>query len=122
MEYLNVTDSNKPYSYLLTGCPALECPIETFTSIYEPRFPANVETECAKNVPPTPPSKIINYLLRKLIDLFSDDGGNKKLTVALSFIMFIIVVAIVAIFIFVYFRKRERDPPLLSTDSFSQIA
>ncbi|CAF3857711.1 unnamed protein product [Rotaria sp. Silwood2] len=59
VEYLNVTDSNKSYPYLLDGCPALECPLNIFTAIYKTRFPASAEVECAKKVPPTPPSKFI---------------------------------------------------------------
>ncbi len=51
VEYLNVTDSNKPYPYVLDGCPAFECPLDLFTSIYQPRFPSTVDVECAKQTP-----------------------------------------------------------------------
>jgi hypothetical protein len=44
--FLNVTDSNIAYPYVLPGCPAFECPFETFTSLYEPRFPASADIEC----------------------------------------------------------------------------
>ncbi|CAF2918899.1 unnamed protein product [Rotaria sp. Silwood2] len=59
VEYLNVTDSNQPYSYLLEGCPALECPLNTFTTIYQPRFPANATVECTIKVPSNSSSKLI---------------------------------------------------------------
>jgi hypothetical protein len=52
-----VTDSNISYPYILDGCPGLECPLDKFTSIYQARFPAGIEVECAKKSPPTPPSK-----------------------------------------------------------------
>ncbi|CAF4973821.1 unnamed protein product [Rotaria magnacalcarata] len=106
VEYLNVTDSNKAYPYLLNGCSAFECPLETFTAIYQPRFPASVEVECTKKVPPTPPN----------------NANNKKLTVILCTIVFVLGILIVGTFGYFYCRKRERDAPLLSNGSFSQIA
>jgi hypothetical protein len=53
VEYLNVTDSNETYEYLLDGCPANDCPFEKFTTIYQPRFPAPAIVECTKKRPPT---------------------------------------------------------------------
>jgi len=47
VEFLNVTDSNIAHAYLLKGCPAIECPFDIFTSIYQPRFPASANEECA---------------------------------------------------------------------------
>ncbi|CAF1055359.1 unnamed protein product [Adineta steineri] len=53
VEYLNVTDSNKPYPYVLDGCSTAECPFEKFTDIYKPLFPGTFEAECMK-MNPTP--------------------------------------------------------------------
>ena len=53
VEYLNVTDSKQPYAYVLSGCPSINCPLETFAAIYEPIFPDGMDVECAKkNMPP----------------------------------------------------------------------
>jgi len=57
VEYLNVTDSNTSYPYILNGCPNIECPFDTFTDIYKARFPASADVECAKKRPPMPPSR-----------------------------------------------------------------
>lgn len=57
MEYLNVTDSNISYPYILNGCPTIECPFDKFTDIYKVRFPASADRECAKKRPPMPPSR-----------------------------------------------------------------
>ncbi|CAF1417773.1 unnamed protein product [Rotaria sordida] len=103
VEYLNVTDSNKPYPYLLNGCPALECPLDTFTAIYKDRFPASPEVECATKVPPTPPN----------------NGNNKTLTIILSIFVFGLGIIIILIFGYFYLRRADRDLPLLSTESFT---
>jgi hypothetical protein len=105
VEYINVTDSNKPYPYILNGCPGIECPFDTFTSIYQPRFPATVDIECSKTVPPTP-----------------SDGGNKKLTAILIVVGIILGLTILAIFAWLYLRRTEHDPPLLSAESYTQVA
>ncbi|CAF0892168.1 unnamed protein product [Rotaria sp. Silwood1] len=105
VEYLNVTDSNKPYPYLLDGCPSLECPLDTFTAIYQTRFPLSAEVECAKKGPPTP----------------SNDGNN-KMTIILSVFAFGLGIIIIVIFGYFYIRRKERHSPLLTTESFSQIA
>ena len=57
VEYLNVTNSNISYPYTLNGCPADRCPFNTFTSIYQARFPASAEVECAKKDPMPPMRK-----------------------------------------------------------------
>jgi hypothetical protein len=66
VDYLNVTDSNLPYPYVLNGCPDSQCPFDKFTSIYQPRFPASAAVECARKdppmtstmpMPPKPPSR-----------------------------------------------------------------
>ncbi len=53
VEYINVTDSNKPYPYILKGCPTEECPFDIFTAIYQFRFPGSATVECSKKVPPS---------------------------------------------------------------------
>lgn len=55
VEYINVTDSNQPYAYTLKGCPDVLCPLEVFTALFKPRFPASADVECSKISPPTPP-------------------------------------------------------------------
>lgn len=55
VEYLNVTDSGTPYKYQLDGCPDYDCPFDTFTNIYKPRFPRIAATECIKQLPPVSP-------------------------------------------------------------------
>lgn len=62
VEYLNVTDSNQSYPYVLNGCPDVECPLEVFTANYKPRFPAGVDVECSKVSPPTPPGNSIQLI------------------------------------------------------------
>ncbi|CAF1224512.1 unnamed protein product [Rotaria sordida] len=101
VEYLNVTDSNKPYPYLLDSCPTLECPLDTFTAIYRTRFPASAEVECAIIVPP-------------------NDGNNKKMTIILSVVVFGLGIIIIIIFGYFYLRRIDRGTPLLSTESRSQ--
>lgn len=53
VEYLNVTDSNRTYEYVLDGCGSVECPFDVFTKIYQPRFPASPDVECGKATPMT---------------------------------------------------------------------
>ena len=57
MEYLNVTDSNMPYPYVLDGCATADCPFDTFTDIYKDRFPSTPDIECARKKPPMPPMR-----------------------------------------------------------------
>jgi lysosomal acid phosphatase len=106
VEYINVTDSNKPYPYVLNGCPAVQCPLDVFTSIYQPRFPASADVECTKKPPPTPPS----------------DEGNKKLTVILILVGVVLGIGILVIFGCLYLRKTERHSPLLSAESYTAVA
>ncbi len=121
VEYINVTDSNKPYPYLLNGCPAMECPFDIFSSIYKPRFPATADIECSKTVPPTPPSKFIWFI--NSINLFiSGDGGNSKLTVILIIAGIILGLTILVIFGWLYLRRGEHDQPLLSAEAYTQVA
>ena len=47
VEYLNVTDSNMSYPYVLNGCRTIDCPFKDFTNIYQARFPASADIECA---------------------------------------------------------------------------
>jgi hypothetical protein len=119
VEYLNVTDSNKPYPHLLNGCPDIECPFDTFTSIYQPRFPATVDIECSKKVPPTP-SKFILFI-NSIHLLISGDGGNKELTVILITVGIIFGLTILAIFGWLYLRRAEHNPPLLSSQAYTQV-
>ncbi len=121
MEYLNVTDSNKPYPYVLDGCPAFECPLDIFTSIYQPRFPASVDVECAKQTPPTPPSKFILLFNSINSRLLGGDGHNTKLIVVLSVVIVGLGIIIVATVVYLYQRKRKQGPFLLSSSSSSEI-
>ncbi|CAF1439453.1 unnamed protein product [Adineta ricciae] len=99
VEYLNVTDSNKPQPYLLEGCPKVECPLDIFTAIYQPRFPGKVEVECgSKNKPP------------------SDDGNNKIMIISLSVAVVTLTVIVIALFIYVYRRSHNSYMPLESAD------
>jgi hypothetical protein len=70
VEYLNVTDSKIAYPQVLNGCEGVECPLDKFRSIYQPRFPSNVEVECAEK--PRALSMGINlyHLIIKLICFF----------------------------------------------------
>jgi hypothetical protein len=61
VEYLNVTDSNISYPYVLNGCPEVMCPFDKFTSIYLSRFPASFEVECAIPSSSPPSSKFILF-------------------------------------------------------------
>jgi len=106
VEYINVTDSNTPYSYILNGCPAVECPLETFKNIYQPHFPASVDIECGKKPSPNPPN----------------NGDNKKLTVILSIVGILLCIIVFGIFGWIYSRRREYDAPLLSSESTMPIA
>ena len=124
VEYINVTDSNKPYPYLLTGCPDVLCPLEIFTASFKPRFPASADVECSKVSPPTPPGnrkKTIDRLAHFFIDLLGD-GGNKKLTVILTIVGIFLGIVIVAIFAWLYLRRADRDSPLLSSDAYTPVA
>ncbi|CAF0875929.1 unnamed protein product [Rotaria sp. Silwood1] len=100
VEYLNVTDSNTSYPYLLNGCQAYNCPFDNFTSIYQPRFPATADIECAKKNPPMPPST----------------DGNKKLITVLAIVIVAVVIIIFVMFLCLQLRKTNRDPPLLGID------
>ncbi|CAF0863618.1 unnamed protein product [Rotaria sordida] len=106
VEYLNVTDSNVSYPYLLNDCPTIECPFDKFTNIYQPRFPDIADIECAKKDPPMPPS----------------DGNNKKLITILAFVIVAVIIMIFVIFLCLYLRKTDRDPPLLGLDRTVQSA
>jgi hypothetical protein len=121
VEYINVTDSNKPYSYVLNGCPAVQCPLDVFTSIYQPRFPASADVECTKKPPPTPPSKFI-FLMNQIYFLISGDEGNKKLTVILILVGVVLGIGILVIFGCLYLRKTEHHSPLLSAESYTEVA
>jgi len=57
VEYLNVTDSNESYPYVLNGCREFNCSFGIFTNIYVPRFPDIPEIECIKKSPPKPPTR-----------------------------------------------------------------
>ncbi len=121
VEYINVTDSNKPYPHLLNGCPNIECPFDIFSSIYKPRFPANFDIECSKIVPRTPPSKFIWF--NNSINLFiSGDGGNKKLTVILIIAGIILGLTILAIVRWLHLRRAEHGRSLLSAEVYAHIA
>ncbi|CAF3024969.1 unnamed protein product [Rotaria socialis] len=98
VEYLNVTDSNASYAYVLNGCPAEECPFDKFTSIYQPIFPATPDVECVKKEPPMPPS-----------------GGNKKLTAILAVVITVLIIIIFVMFLCLYLRKNDQDPQLLGS-------
>jgi len=54
--------------------------------------------------------------------LFSDNDGNKKLTVVLIIAGIILGGVIFAIFGWIYLRKREHDSPLLSTEAYTAVA
>ncbi len=56
VEYLNVTDSNTSYPYLLNGCPDVNCSFDIFTNIYKPRLPVSADVECRRRLPPVPPA------------------------------------------------------------------
>ncbi len=56
VEYLNVTDSNTSYPYLLNGCPDVDCLFDIFTNIYKPRLPVSADVECRRRLPPAPPA------------------------------------------------------------------
>ncbi|CAF1245430.1 unnamed protein product [Adineta steineri] len=105
VEYLNVTDSNKPYPYVLDGCSTTECPFEKFTDIYKPLFPGTFEVECMKKNP-TP----------------GGDGNNKKMIIILSVAGFALLLIIAGIFVVIYRRKADRGAPLLSSETYSQVA
>ncbi|CAF1230200.1 unnamed protein product [Rotaria magnacalcarata] len=98
VEYLNVTDSNTSYAYVLNGCPAEECPFDKFTSIYQPIFPATPDVECVKKEPPMPPS-----------------GGNKKLIAILAVVIAVLIIIIFVMFFCLYLRKNDQDPQLLGS-------
>jgi len=53
VEYINVTDSNQSYPYILSECRAVECPFDIFTTIYQSRFPQSATVECPKKIPPS---------------------------------------------------------------------
>jgi hypothetical protein len=71
VEYLNVTDSNVAYPYVLNGCPGVACSFDKFTSIYQPRFPADVDTECRQKSKDAPPSKSKFILFSNPTNLFN---------------------------------------------------
>jgi hypothetical protein len=119
VEYLNVTDSNKPYPHLLNGCPDIECPFDTFTSIYQPRFPGTVDIECSKTGPPTTGKFIL--FINSIHLLILGDGSNKELIVILIIIGIIFGLTILAIFVWVYLRRAKHDPSLLSAGSYTQV-
>lgn len=106
VEYLNVTDSNISYPYVLNGCPASRCPLSTFTSIYQARFPASAEVECAKKdpMPPMP------------------DGDNGHLILILVIAIIGLVTVICVTFWCLHLRRTARDPPLLGIDRRLQSA
>ncbi|CAF2381501.1 unnamed protein product [Rotaria sp. Silwood2] len=106
IEYLNVTDSNTSYAYLLDDCPAINCPFDKFTSIFQPRFPATADIECAKKDPPMPPST----------------DSNKKLITVLVLVIVAVVIIIFVMFLCLHLRKTNRYPPLLEIDRTLQTA
>jgi len=106
VEYINVTDSNTSYPYILNGCSAIECRFDIFTSIYEPRFPASADVECSTKPSPTPP----------------DGGSNKNLTIVLIIVGIILGIGISLIFGWLYYRRTEYDRPLLSPEAYTQVA
>ncbi|UJR10474.1 hypothetical protein I4U23_014678 [Adineta vaga] len=90
VEYLNVTDSNKPYAYVLDGCPTTECPLDIFTAIYQPHFPETAQVECAsKNKPP------------------SGDGNNKIMIIILSLVVVALTAIIISLFIYLYRQNQK---------------
>ncbi|CAF1541842.1 unnamed protein product [Adineta steineri] len=103
VEYLNVTDSNISYPYILNGCPAIECPFDTFTSIYKNRFPATADVECVKKMPPMP------------------DDDNGKLLIIIIIVLVGLIIITFLMFLCMHLRKSDRDPPLLGINRSSQI-
>ncbi len=121
MDYLNVTDSNQPYPAILEGCPGIECLLDTFTTIYKPRFPASVDVECSKQEPPTPPSMLILFIIPTNLFL-KGGGGNTGMTVILIIVGIALGLIILAVFGWLYVRRTERDPPLLGSDAYTAVA
>lgn len=120
VEYINVTDSNQPYPYVLPGCPSIECPLDIFSALFTSRFPSAAEIECAKK---EPPSKFyILYQIKSHNLSISGDGGNKRLTAFLIIGGLLLGIAIIILFVWIYIRKRELDAPLLSSDAYTAMA
>ncbi|UJR10475.1 hypothetical protein I4U23_014679 [Adineta vaga] len=89
VEYLNVTDSNKPYAYVLDGCPTTECPLDIFTAIYQPRFPGTMQIECGHM--PT-----------------STERNNKLVILLLSLLIVGLLLPALGLSVFAYRQKIQR--------------
>ncbi len=111
IEYLNVTDSNTSYSYLLNGCPDINCPFDIFTKIYKPRFPAGPNVECTRKPSPMPPSCKYKFEFTSIkFILYLADG---RLLLVLSIMIICLVAMIVFIFLCHYLRKNDRERLLI---------
>lgn len=93
VSYLNVTDSETAYPWILPGCENALCPFETFTNIYQPTFPGDPEVECRRLFPPAPPTP--------------DNSGG--IILATSFIISALVMLTIMMFLCVYLRKTNDD-------------
>lgn len=111
VEYLNVTNSNATYAYVLDGCGSVECPFDIFTKIFQPRFPASADIECGKSTPMT-----------TTMGPMPDEDNNSKLVPAVVVVIVVLIVLIGAAFWFIYIRKTRRDTPLLGVNRGSEDA
>ncbi|UJR35430.1 hypothetical protein I4U23_028187 [Adineta vaga] len=101
VEYLNVTDSNTSFPYILDGCPSANCPFDKFTDIYKVRFPSTPDVECTRKKPPMPPTP---------------PGNNSTLITVLVVVIVCLIIVISVVFLCVQLRKTDHDPPLIGFD------